>query len=90
MRQFRAETSDRFKQAAVDGWSRMHQRGSDIGQLVYYFDSAHFVDYLDRYKSPNYERNVEIFRAGDLPTDQRLVRKQWEKELLKKKAANPV
>ena len=36
--------------------------GGDVGQLLYYFDSAHFADYLTRFKSAHWEESVAAFR----------------------------
>jgi len=51
-----------------------------VGQLLYYFDSGHFVDYLYSFRSPSYEDNVHLFRGERTPppVDEQLLRKQWE------------
>lgn len=85
MRKFIGGASDRFRRAVQAGWRSLSADGarSDIGQLVYYFDSANFVDYLDKFCSKNYLENVRIFRGEDeMQTiqSQHLNRKQWERE----------
>ncbi|HVZ73197.1 MAG TPA: radical SAM protein [Polyangia bacterium] len=82
LRPFRREGTARFQALMREGWSRLAARGinSDVAQLLYYYDSAHFVDYLDRYKSPAYAENVRIFRGElDAPVDAQLARKQWQR-----------
>ncbi len=84
LRKFRNAGSLRFHRVLKDGLSRLSAQGarSDVGQLLYYFDSAHFVDYLDQFKSNRYAENVQIF-SGQAYTsatiDPRLARKQWDK-----------
>ncbi len=80
--------SPRFQRLVDEGWRRLQKPGitSDIGQLIYYFDSAHFVDYLDRYRSPQFEAHTRLFEGEALPEiDAALARKQWERE--RKRAA---
>jgi hypothetical protein len=78
LRPFQKEGTERFRRLLKDGWRRLqtHSHG-DLGQLLYYFDSGHFTDYLDRYRSASYEDNVRIFR-GETTADEVLERKQWE------------
>jgi hypothetical protein len=84
MRRFKNEGSARFQRAVADGWRRLKQPGihSDIGQLIYYWDSAHFTDYLDRFRSDRYAENVRIFRGEVAPPSAHpaLERKQWERD----------
>lgn len=79
--------SPRFQRSVREGWKRLGLRGikSDIGQLLYYFDSAHFCDYLDRFRSKDYETNVRIFKGEiEAPAvDPTLRKKQWERAKLK-------
>jgi len=82
LRPFRNEGSARFQTILRDGWARLTAKGarSDVGQLLYYLDSAHFVDYLDRFKSPAYDENVRVFRGeADAAGDGALARKQWQR-----------
>jgi radical SAM superfamily enzyme YgiQ (UPF0313 family) len=82
LRPFRHEGTPRFQQILREGWRRLTLKGanSDVGQLLYYLDSAHFVDYLDRFKSPSYAENVRIFRGEvESTADPVLDRKQWER-----------
>lgn len=59
-----------------EGYRRLKKKGltSDVGQLLYYLDSADFVDYLDRFRSPSYAANARIFEEG-----RAAVPKQWER-----------
>ena len=78
---FRGRGTPRFQRLMREGRKRLwrNRARGDVGQLLYYFDSAHFCDYLDRFRSPAYEANVRRFRQGDLPdADPSLVAKQWE------------
>lgn len=82
LRRFRDAGTPRFQRVLREGWRRMgaHPHG-DLGQLLYYLDSAHFTDYLDRFRSPRYAENVRIFE-GEVeaePHDAALERKQWER-----------
>ena len=65
------------------GWRRLNKPGvpGNLGQLLYYYDSAHFFDYLRRFQSADYAANVEIFRAGAAGPDgdPALKKKQWER-----------
>ncbi len=86
MRGLEKGTSPRVQRHGKGGWKRRGRTGlkSDIGQLLYYFDSAHFVDYLDRFRSPDYATNVRIFK-GEIaapPVDPTLSKKQWERKKL--------
>jgi len=80
---FRGKGSPRFQKLLSEGWGRMkrHPHG-DMSQLLYYLDSSHFSDYLDQFRSKDYETHVRIFR-GEEPTealDRSLERKQWERK----------
>jgi len=82
LRPFREEGTPRFQAVLRDGWSRLSSRGAnaDVGQLLYYLDSAHFVDYLDRFKSPRYDENLRVFRGEtSAPAEPALERKQWQR-----------
>jgi hypothetical protein len=60
---------------------RVRGAPADIGQLLYFFDSAHFGDYLRRYRSDRYDAHERIFR-GEVaapPADPQLVARQWER-----------
>jgi radical SAM superfamily enzyme YgiQ (UPF0313 family) len=89
LRKLRHTGSDEF-QAFVDaGWERLTLKGinSDVGQLLYYYDSAHFIDYMQQFKSENFARNTQIF-AGEVeadPVDEALKTKQWETQKVKKR-----
>jgi radical SAM superfamily enzyme YgiQ (UPF0313 family) len=81
LRRFRGRGSARFQHVLQEGRKRLWRNGArgDIGQLLYYFDSAHFCDYLDRFRSLSYDANVSLFRQGAVAdVDPRLVAKQWE------------
>jgi hypothetical protein len=68
----------------ADGWTRMRHDGvtADAGQLLYYLDSADFVDYLQRFRSASYAEHVELFRSGGSEAHAM----QWENERIKKRA----
>jgi radical SAM superfamily enzyme YgiQ (UPF0313 family) len=82
LRQFRNHGTPRFQRLLRDGWDLVSQRRGDLGQLLYYFDSGHFCDFLDRYRSPAYAQNSAIFRgevaAPAPPTDT-----QWSSKRVK-------
>ena len=79
--------SERFRATADDGWTRLkaHNANGDVGQLLYYLDSAHFTDYLDQFRSADYEQHVRLFQGvgqADGADDKRqgdLGRKQWQR-----------
>lgn len=82
LRPFRNEGSARFQEVLRDGWARLAAKGanSDVGQLLYYLDSAHFVDYLDAFRSPHYDENVRIFQGeSQADGEPALARKQWQR-----------
>ncbi|MEE2779613.1 MAG: radical SAM protein, partial [Myxococcota bacterium] len=92
LRPFRKEGTDRFKWLLDAGWERLlaNKGVGDVGQLLYYLDSGHFVDFLDRYRSDAYEENAKIFAAAGAvtsPEDEVLARKQWEWKKLQVAAA---
>ena len=83
LRPFQKEGADRFRWLLEAGWRRLVANKSvgDVGQILYYLDSGHFVDFLDRYRSDAYEDNTQIFveaGAATSPEDEALARKQWE------------
>jgi radical SAM superfamily enzyme YgiQ (UPF0313 family) len=82
LRPFRNEGSARFQDILRQGWSRLGDPSAngDVGQLLYYYDSAHFVDYLDQFRSPGYADHVRLFR-GEVaePPRPELERKQWQR-----------
>ena len=82
LRKFKGNVSEKFDYLLDEGWKRMSQPGinSDIVQLLYYLDSAHFVEYLNKFKSQNYEQNVEIFinESNKKYMDPELLKRQWE------------
>ena len=90
MRRFKNQGSPRFQRMIAEGWKRLRAPGvaSDIGQLIYYWDSAHFCDYLDQFRSAQYAENVRIFRGEIAPPavdaklgpelEPKLQKKQWE------------
>jgi radical SAM superfamily enzyme YgiQ (UPF0313 family) len=74
-------------------WSRAGAKSvrADLGQLLYCFDSAHFADFLKRYRSASYAANVALFRdppkvdvvetvpqKNAPPELVQLTKKQWE------------
>lgn len=74
-----------------EGFRRMKARGarSDVGQLLYYLDSADFVDYLDRFRSESFEEHVRLFQGEVAPAEAGpapKAAKQWEHGRLKRKA----
>jgi radical SAM superfamily enzyme YgiQ (UPF0313 family) len=75
--------SPRLRRLIEAGWERLGHRGirSDVAQLLYYFDSADFVDYLEQFRSADYDANVRIFRGEEASpaVDPALDRKQWER-----------
>lgn len=83
MQRFWNKGSPRFRRVVREGWKRLKKKGinSDVGQLLYYYDSAHFFDYLSQFRSENYEHNCRLFRGEieDRKIDAKLMKKQWEK-----------
>lgn len=83
LQKFWNKGSKRFRKFLREGWKVLTKRGinSDVGQLLYYYDSAHFLDYLDQFRSDNYQRNVRVFRGEiqDRQIDEKLQVKQWTK-----------
>ena len=82
-RGLRDARSKRFQKFFDEGWKRLWKRGSksDVGQLLYYLDSADFLDYLYEFRSVSYYENVKLFR-GEVPAptaDAILEKKQWER-----------
>lgn len=73
-----------------EGFRRLKARGakSDVGQLLYYLDSADFVDYLDRFRSASFEEHVRLFQGELAPAEAGAPHqaKQWEHDRLKRKA----
>lgn len=90
LRKFWNSGSPRFQRLLREGWKRLGKNGikSDIGQLLYYYDSAHFFDYLCQFKSPNYEHNTRLFSGelSDRIIDESLLHKQWAKAKPARKA----
>jgi radical SAM superfamily enzyme YgiQ (UPF0313 family) len=94
LRRFRHEGTDRFQGFLKDGWSalRQHPHGN-VGQLISYLDSAHFTDYLDQFRSPDYEHHARLFRGEEAPServDPTLEKKQWERKLTARPTAAAV
>ena len=75
--------SPRFQRLLREGWKRLKKRGinSDVGQLMYYYDSGHFFDYLAQFRSEGYEHNQKLFSGeiSDREVDAALMKKQWVK-----------
>ncbi|HVE86963.1 MAG TPA: radical SAM protein [Myxococcales bacterium] len=69
--------SARLDQLTREGFRRLARPGhrSDVGQLLYYLDSADFVDYLDRFRSPRYQEHAGLFQADGAAPE---AAKQWE------------
>ncbi|MDP6942593.1 MAG: radical SAM protein [Myxococcota bacterium] len=91
LRGHRKGATERFAWMLEEGWRRLKRSGqnSDIGQLLYYLDAAHFCDYLDGFRSDDYAANVtvfETFAATDTP-DPALNQKQWDGKRVKSKRA---
>ena len=59
------------------------QRGNkgDMAQLLYYLDSGHFAEFLERYKSDSFEENARIFASGGPEATPM----QWDVRQLKRK-----
>jgi radical SAM superfamily enzyme YgiQ (UPF0313 family) len=91
LRQFTGKISPRLERLFADGWARLRRAGGqrDVGQLVYFYDSAHFVDYLDQFRSAAYSENTRTFARGARDADERpepqLARKQWQKQRLQQR-----
>jgi radical SAM superfamily enzyme YgiQ (UPF0313 family) len=88
LRRHRNEGSSRFRTLVKDGWKTLKAAGKhgDVGQLVYYYDSGHFCDYLDQFRSENFEENVRIFRGEqEAPQYVPESKKQWESKRSKGK-----
>ena len=64
-----------FFKRAMRIMTRPGQKG-DVAQLLYYLDSGHFAEFLERYKSKEYARNAEIFEARG--EDAEHITMQWE------------
>ena len=91
MRRFANEGTERFQWVMKEGWRRMQQPGinADLAQLLYYYDSAHFCDYLDQFRSESWEHNVEIIAEPyALDLKDMLNKKQWEQRRLKKQSGS--
>jgi hypothetical protein len=88
LRQFEGRVSERTQRLFDEGWRRLRASGGhrDVGQLVYFFDSAHFVDYLDQFRSAEYAEHARRFSRGQRAAAEvaapELARKQWQKERL--------
>ncbi|MGQ0794416.1 MAG: B12-binding domain-containing radical SAM protein [Deltaproteobacteria bacterium] len=82
LRKYRGAVSPKFDFILDEGWRRLSQPGvnSDVVQLLYYLDSAHFVQYLNKFKSVNYDENIRIFnREGREKAEAAALKKrQWE------------
>lgn len=89
LRKFKNAGTPEFRQFVQDGWARLTKKGvnSDVGQLIYYLDSAHFIDYMQQFKSDNYARNALVFSGQvEAPAvDEELEKKQWEAQKVKKR-----
>lgn len=90
LQKFWNKGSPRFRNLLRKGWKRLTKRGinTDIGQLLYYYDSGHFFDYLSQFKSENYDHNTRVFSGEitDRKIDDSLLKKQWVKAKKPKKA----
>jgi hypothetical protein len=53
-----------FQKFLKDAWAftKKCEGGADLGELLYYFDSAHFADYLRRFRSADWEKHCELFK----------------------------
>lgn len=91
LRKHRTEATERFAWMLDEGWRRLKRKGqkSDIGQLLYYLDGAHFCDYLDQFRSADYEANVQVFETfGQEPSEAvALNQKQWDTKRVKSRRA---
>ena len=85
LRRFADRGSPRFRGLLREGGRRLRRAGrrGDPGQLIYYYDSGHFCDYLDQYRSADYAQHARIFGGEvEAPAMPRLERKQWERQRL--------
>lgn len=83
MRKFKNSGSVRFRDFVREGWNILTSKEvpGDVGQLLYYFDSAHFVDYLEQFKSAGYADHRRIF-SGEVSVELKsneLRKKQWDR-----------
>lgn len=83
MRQFKGQGSPRFQKLLADGWDLVTRRKGDLGQLLYYYDSGHFCDYLDRFRSADYAQHVKIFR-GEVAAPVKPTETQWASKRIQK------
>ena len=81
-----------FQRYLKNAWAMAKKDGAaDIGQLLYYFDSAHFADYLKRFRSSTWSESVALFNnppaidvvesvpQKNAPAELvQLTKKQWE------------
>jgi radical SAM superfamily enzyme YgiQ (UPF0313 family) len=91
LRKFMKTGSPRFQHYLKKGWEILKRKDvtSDVGQLLYYYDAAHFCDFLDGYRSPNFAENARVFEhAMTVPEgeDTRQVM-QWDTTRVKKTEA---
>lgn len=83
LRKFRGEVTPRFERYLDEGWRRLTEPGvsGDLGQLLYFYDSTHFVEFLRRHRTRNYAEHARMF-SGELPSIPLLglERKQWDRK----------
>jgi len=74
--------SDRNRHFFKQGMQRMTAGGrrGDVAQLLYYIDSGHFSDFLERYKSADYAKHAAMFESGE--TTGKVTPKQWDEKRL--------
>jgi hypothetical protein len=77
MRQFKGHGTPRFQRLLRDGWDLVSVARGDLGQLLYYYDSGHFCDYLDQYRSDAFTQNRKIFR-GEVEAPVKPTETQWQ------------
>ena len=91
LRPHRKNATERFAWMLEEGWRRLKRpnQKSDIGQLLYYLDAAHFCDYLDQFRSEDYAENVHIFEThAEVEAAAAAVdHKQWDGKRVKSKRA---
>jgi len=84
LRKYRGKVSPRFDWMIDEGVRRLkHGAGNtDISQLLYYLDAAHFVEYQDGFRSANFDANVALFEQWGLSSEEErnLLQRQWQRK----------
>ena len=93
--------SAEFQAFAKSAWLRAKNHGkADLGQFLYCLDSAHFADFLVKYRSADYQKHVDLFlnppevqveapapstSSEPAPALIQLGKKQWDSDRTKKR-----